>query len=45
MLVSVATKFSFLPRKNGPANRGKNHKGILLVLPQQVLDNLSNVGH
>lgn len=45
MPVSVATKFSFLPRKNSPANREKNHKGILLLLPQQVLDILSHVEH
>ena len=36
--INVTAKFSSLPRKHIPANRGKNHKGVPLFLPQQFLN-------
>ena len=33
---TVASKFSYLPRKHSRANRGKNHKDLPLFLPQQL---------
>ena len=33
--INVASKFSSLLRKYSLANRGKNHKGAPLLLPQQ----------
>ena len=41
--INVAAKFSSLPRKNIPANRGKNHKGVPLFLPQQFLNDLNHM--
>ena len=41
--INVATKFSSLPRKHTRANRGKNHKGATLLLPQQFLNDLNHV--
>ena len=35
--INVAAKVSSLPRKHSCANRGKNHKGVPLLLPQQFL--------
>ena len=32
---TVASKFSYLPWKHSHANRGKNHKDLPLLLPQQ----------
>ena len=32
---TVASKFSYLSRKHSRANRGKNHKDLPVLLPQQ----------
>ena len=41
--INVAAKFSSLPRKHSRANRGKNHKGAPLLLPQQFLNTLNHM--
>ena len=41
--INVAAKFSSLPRKHVSVNRGKNHKGVPLLLPQQFLNDLNHV--
>ena len=41
--MNVAAKFSSLPRKYSWANRGKNHKGVLHLLPQQFVKNLNQM--
>ena len=41
--INVATKFSSLPRKYSRANRGKNHKGIPCLLPQQFMKGLNQM--
>ena len=41
--INVAAKFSSLPRKHIRGNHGKNHKGIPLLLPQNVLNDLSHI--
>ena len=41
--INVATKFSSLSRKHIRANRGKNHKGASLLLPQQFLNELNHM--
>ena len=38
--INVAAKFSSLPRKYSRANRGKNHKGVPRLLPQQLVKDL-----
>ena len=38
----IGTKFS-LPRKGGRANFGKNDKGVYLLLPQHLLDDLNHI--
>ena len=43
MHINVAAKFSSLPRKYSPANRGKNHKGVLRLLPQQFVKDLNQM--
>ena len=40
--INVDAKFSSLPRKHILANRGKNHKGVPLLLPQQFLNDLNH---
>ena len=32
--INVAAKFLSLPRKHSRANRGRNHEGVPLLLPQ-----------
>ena len=39
--INVAAKFSSLPRKYSRANRGKNHKGVPHLLPQQFRKDLN----
>ena len=41
--VNVAAKFSSLPRKYSRANRGKNHKGVPRLLPQQFIKDLNQI--
>ena len=41
--INVAAKLSSLPRKHILANRGKNHKGVPLLLPQQFLNDLNHM--
>ena len=41
--INVAAKFSSLPRKYSRANRGKNHKGVPRLLPQQYVKNLNQM--
>ena len=41
--INVAAKFSSLPKKYSRANRGKNHKGILRLLPQQFVKDLNQI--
>ena len=40
---NVDAKFSSLPRKHSRANRGKNHKGVPHLLPQQFLNDLNHM--
>ena len=41
--INVAAKFSCLPRKHSRANRGKNHKGVPRLLPQQFIKDLNHM--
>ena len=41
--INVAAKFSSLPRKYSRANRGKNHKGVPRLLPQQFVKDLNQM--
>ena len=41
--INVSVKFSSLPRKHIRTNRGKNHKGFPLLLPQQFLNDLNHM--
>ena len=41
--IIVAAKFSSLPRKYSRANRGKNHKGVPHLLPQQFVKDLNQM--
>ena len=41
--INVAAKFSSLPRKYSRANRGKNHKGVPRLLPQQCVKDLNQM--
>ena len=41
--INVAAKFSSLPRKHIRANRGKNHKDVLLLWPQQFSNDLNHM--
>ena len=41
--INVAAKFSSLPRKYSRANRSKNHKGVLRLLPQQFVKDLNQM--
>ena len=41
--INVSAKFSSLPRKHIRTNRGKNHKGFPLLLPQQFLNDLNHM--
>ena len=41
--INVAAKFSSLPRKYSRANRGKNHKGVPRLLPQQFIKDLNHM--
>ena len=40
--INVCAKFSSLPRKYSRGNRGKNHKGVPRLLPQQILKDLNH---
>ena len=39
--IIVPAKFSSLPRKYSRANGGKNHTGVLLLLPQGFVKDLN----
>ena len=41
--INVAAKFSSLPRNYSRASRGKNHKGIPRLLPQQFVKDLNQM--
>ena len=41
--INVAAKFSSLPRTYSRANRGKNHKGVTRLLPQQSVKDLNQM--
>ena len=41
--INVATKCSSLARKHFRRNRGKNHKGVPLLLPKKVLHDLNHM--
>ena len=41
--INAAAKFSSLPRKYSRANRGKNHKGVPRLLPQQFVKDLNQM--
>ena len=41
--INVCAKFSSLPRKYCRGNRGKNHKGVPRLLPQQILKDLNQM--
>ena len=41
--INLAAKFSSLPRKYSRANRGKNHKGVPRLLPQQFEKDLNQM--
>ena len=41
--INVAAKSSSLPRKCSCANRGKNHKGVPRLLPQQSVKDLNQM--
>ena len=41
--INVAAKLSSLPRKHSRANRGKNHKDVPRLLPQQFLNDLNHM--
>ena len=41
--INVAAKCSYLPRKNSRANRGKNHKGVPRLSPQQIIKDLNQM--
>ena len=41
--INVVAKFSSLPRKYSRANRGKNHKGVPRLLPQQFVKDLNQM--
>ena len=41
--INVADKLSSLPKKHICANRGKNHKGLIFLLPQQFLNDLYHI--
>ena len=41
--INVDAKSSSLPRKHSRANRGKNHKGAVLLLPQIFLNYLNHM--
>ena len=41
--INVADKFSSLPRKYSRANRGKSHKGVPRLLPQQFVKDLNQI--
>ena len=41
--INVAAKWLSLPRKYSRANRGKNHKSVLRLLPQQFVKDLNQM--
>ena len=41
--INVADKFSSFPRKYSRANRGKSHKGVPRLLPQQFVKDLNHI--
>ena len=41
--INVAAKSSSLPRKHSRSDHGKNHKGVPILLLQQVLNDLNHI--
>ena len=41
--INVAANFSYLPRKYSRTNRGKSHKGVCCLLPQQFVKDLNQM--